>query len=98
MNHMLPDHDDEQPGPVRTVTIFGRDFVMPQSRFVRVVIGALFVFFGIFGFLPILGFWMIPVGLLILSYEFAMIRRWRRRFAVRWGRRNGRPVRDDEEA
>jgi hypothetical protein len=90
--------DDAEPGRVRRVTILGREFVMPQSRLVRVCIGGLFVFFGLFGFLPILGFWMIPVGLLILSYEFAMIRRWRRRFAVRWGRRNGRPARDEEEA
>jgi hypothetical protein len=39
------------------------------------------------GFLPILGFWMIPLGLLILSYEFAVVRRLRRRSVVWWERR-----------
>jgi hypothetical protein len=45
---------------------------------------------GCFGFLPVLGFWMIPLGLLILSYEFARVRRWRRRAAVWWERRRRR--------
>ncbi len=48
---------------------------------------------GVFSFLPVLGLWMLPVGLLILSVDFASVRRFRRRTTVRWGRRNGRPVR-----
>ncbi|NMG38669.1 hypothetical protein GRZ55_05355 [Chelativorans sp. ZYF759] len=75
---------------LRRIRIFGREFVLPQSRLVRVIIGFVLVFLGFLGFLPILGFWMIPLGLLVLSYEFAAIRRWRRRFVVQWGRRNGR--------
>ena len=43
--------------------------------------------FGLFGFLPVLGFWMIPVGLLILSVDMPRVRRWRRRFAVWFSRR-----------
>jgi hypothetical protein len=88
--------DEDELTPVRRITILGRDFVLPRSRMVRIVIGILFFLFGLVGFLPIVGFWMIPVGLLILSYEFAMIRRWRRRMALKWGRRNGRPARSDE--
>jgi hypothetical protein len=54
-------------------------------------LGVVLVILGIFGFLPILGFWMIPLGLLVLSYEFATVRRWRRKLEVSWGRwRNGR--------
>jgi hypothetical protein len=45
------------------------------------------VILGLFGFLPILGFWMIPLGLIVLSYDFASVRRARRRTAVRFGRR-----------
>jgi hypothetical protein len=80
---------DDQP-PARKISIFGRQFTMPRSRAARVAIGIVLIVFGIFGFLPILGFWMIPVGLLVLSYEFAMVRRWRRRAAVRWGRWRGK--------
>ncbi len=71
----------------RKICVFGREFAMPQSRPLRVAIGVALVFFGILGFLPILGFWMIPLGLLVLSYEFALIRRHRRRAAVWWERR-----------
>jgi hypothetical protein len=60
---------------------------MPRSRAARITIGILLIFFGILGFLPVLGFWMIPLGLFVLSQEFGWIRKLRRRLAVRWGRR-----------
>jgi hypothetical protein len=63
---------------------------MPRSRALRIVIGGLLIVFGIFGFLPVLGFWMVPLGLLVLSYEFAAVRRWRRRLVVWWERRRQR--------
>ena len=55
----------------------------------RMGLGILLVIAGILGFLPVLGFWMIPLGLLILSHDLPTVRRWRRRLAVRLGRRNG---------
>ena len=72
--------------PERKISVFGREFAMPRSRAARIAIGVALVVFGIFGFLPILGFWMIPLGLLVLSYEFASVRRWRRRAVVSWER------------
>jgi purine-cytosine permease-like protein len=77
-------------GRTRTIRLLGRRITMPQSRLLRIVIGGLLVFFGMFGFLPVLGFWMIPVGLIVLSYEFATVRRWRRRSEVWWAERRGR--------
>ena len=77
---------DDQPPP-RKISVFGRDFAMPRSRASRIAIGVALIFGGILGFLPILGFWMIPVGLLVLSYEFAVVRRWRRRAIIWWNRR-----------
>ena len=74
----------------RTITVMGREFTMPRSRGLRIAIGVLLVVFGIFGFLPVLGFWMIPLGMLVLSYEFATVRRWRRRFEIWWAERRGR--------
>lgn len=61
---------------------------LPRSRLLRITIGGLLVFFGCFGFLPVLGFWMIPLGLLILSVDIPRVRRWRRRFAVWFSRRH----------
>jgi len=59
---------------------------LPRSRLLRVVLGAALVIGGMLGFLPVLGFWMIPLGLLVLSVDFAVVRRLRRRLEVRWTR------------
>ena len=60
---------------------------LPKNRIIRITLGVLLVIGGFFGWLPILGFWMIPLGLLFLSIDFAIARRWRRRLIVWWGRR-----------
>jgi hypothetical protein len=73
----------------RKLKLFGREYTLPRSRAVRIAIGVFLIIFGIFGFLPVLGFWMIPLGLLVLSYEFAAVRRFRRRLVVWWERRRG---------
>ena len=76
------------------ISVAGRQIPMPRSRLARIVIGILFIIFGIFGFLPVLGFWMVPVGLVILSYDIAAARRLRRRLVVWWHRRRGRGAQD----
>lgn len=82
----MTEQSGERP-PARKISVFGREFSMPRSRAARVAIGVTLTVFGIFGFLPVLGFWMIPLGLLVLSYEFASVRRLRRRLVVWWERR-----------
>ena len=74
----------------RTIFIMGRQLPMPRSRRLRITIGIVLIILGFFGFLPVLGFWMIPVGVLVLSYEFATVRRLRRRFEIWWAERRGR--------
>jgi purine-cytosine permease-like protein len=62
------------------------DRVTPASRTGRLVVGVLCIFGGLLGFLPVLGFWMVPLGLVILSVDFPVVRRFRRRSEVRLGR------------
>lgn len=62
-------------------------FRLPQSRLLRILVGVALILGGILGFLPVLGFWMVPLGLLVLSQDFAFVRRQRRRLAVWWARR-----------
>ncbi len=62
---------------------------LPRSRIVRMILGAALIFGGLLGFLPVLGFWMIPLGLIVLSVDLPAVRRWRRVAQVRWGRRKG---------
>ena len=59
---------------------------MPGSAPIRLGLGVLLVIGGVLGFLPILGFWMIPLGIVVLSVDFHFIRRWRRKLEVSWGR------------
>ena len=76
--------------PRRKLHLFGREIPLPHSRPVRMAIGSLLVAFGIFGFLPVLGFWMVPLGVLVLSHDLAWARRYRRRFEVWWEKRRRR--------
>jgi len=42
---------------------------------VRSVVGCLFIIGGIFGFLPILGFWMLPLGVAFVALDVPPARR-----------------------
>lgn len=57
---------------------------MPRSRIGRIVIGTVLVICGLLGFLPVLGFWMVPLGLLVLSQDLRFVRRKRRQLAIWW--------------
>lgn len=86
----MPSDFDTTPPPRRVINLFGREIAMPRARWLRILIGVLLIVGGLLGFLPILGFWMLPLGIFVLSYEFAWVRRHRRRSAVWWGRRRQR--------
>lgn len=42
----------------------------PGTRWVRLPLGIVLILAGIVGFLPILGFWMVPLGLIIVAKDF----------------------------
>lgn len=46
----------------------------PAMLFVRVPLGILLVLGGIFSFLPVLGLWMLPLGLLLLALDLRFLR------------------------
>jgi hypothetical protein len=48
---------------------------MPRSRVGRIGIGSGLVVGGVLGFLPVLGFWMLPLGFLVLSQDIPLVRR-----------------------
>jgi hypothetical protein len=76
-----------------------REFHLPQSRPLRLGLGILLVAGGLVGFLPVVGFWMIPLGLLVLSVDVPIVRRWRRKLALWWhrNRRSGNGKRRADE-
>jgi hypothetical protein len=83
---------------VAKITFAGRTINLPQNKALRIGLGvALVLAGGLGGWLPILGFWMLPLGLVILSVDIPWVRRRRRRFyvwIVNWWRRSDwlRPV------
>jgi hypothetical protein len=58
---------------------------VPGHPLLRMGLGFVMVAGGIFGFLPVLGYWMIPFGLMVLSVDFPSVRRWRRNQTIRLG-------------
>jgi hypothetical protein len=70
----------------------------PKLRLARIPAGVLLVLGGVVGFLPLVGFWMVPLGLAVLAIDFPiadrLLRKLRnlscklRRFYLR---RNGPP-------
>jgi len=66
----------------------------PSSRWLRIPLGLLLVLGGVFSILPLLGLWMLPLGLLLLVQDVPFLRRPTRRGLVcverRWQRRKRR--------
>ncbi len=71
--------------PMPKITIAGRTFKLPASRLARIAIGISLIVGGVLGFLPFLGFWMVPLGLMVLSIDIPVVRTWRRRTTVKLG-------------
>lgn len=71
--------------------------VRKWPRIARAALGILLILGGMLGFFPVLGFWMIPLGLVILAADF----RWARhalvnlRLRLRSLRRRYYPKRSD---
>jgi len=47
----------------------------PTAKLVRIPLAILLVIGGFLGFLPILGFWMVPLGLALIAIDVPVIRR-----------------------
>jgi hypothetical protein len=46
----------------------------PSSRYVRLPVAALLIAGGVVGFLPVLGFWMLPLGLVLVARDVPLVR------------------------
>ena len=57
----------------RKVTRWSHDHLPPG---IRSIVGVLFFVGGCFGFLPILGFWMIPVGIMLIMLDLPFLRHY----------------------
>ncbi len=58
----------------------------PRATWVRVPVGILLIFGGLLSFLPVLGIWMLPLGLVLLAYDVPFLKAPTGRALV-WGER-----------
>lgn len=63
-----------------------RQLKTTDNHWVRHTVAVLLIIGGLLGFLPVLGFWMLPLGLSLLAVDFPVVRRWVRRSYVAFGR------------
>lgn len=73
-----------------------KSFIRPfksMPSLARIILGLLLLLGGLLGALPVLGFWMVPLGLLVLSLDFRWARRGYLAFIV-WLRRRQHRIRE----
>jgi hypothetical protein len=56
------------------------------NHWLRKTVGVLLIIGGLLGFLPVLGYWMLPLGLALLAVDWPWARRAYRRMISMWGR------------
>lgn len=81
MPQLAADPDDDAPlqrllaalpGPVRRAFTW---LCQPRLIWLRIPLAILLIAGGFLGFLPILGFWMVPLGILLLAEDIPFLRR-----------------------
>ena len=63
----------------------------PGAGWVRIPVGVLLILGGVFSILPLVGIWMLPLGLILLAPDIPFLRRplrraliWAERHWIRW--------------
>ena len=54
---------------MNSVKFGGRKLHLPGHPVVRIILGCLLILGGFLGFLPVLGFWMVPLGLIVMAKD-----------------------------
>lgn len=64
----------------RRLVVMSYRFLKQGKRYLppvlRGFLGLVLIIAGILGFLPVLGFWMIPLGIALLATDIPVLRRW----------------------
>ena len=75
----LPDEKDRKGWKQRLLDAMRKAYRWGDEKVppgLRLVFGLLLIVGGVFGFLPVLGFWMIPLGVAVVWLDVASLRRW----------------------
>lgn len=67
------------------VRFAGRRIMLPKHPVLRALLGGALIIGGLLGFLPVLGYWMVPLGLGVLATDYRPARRLYRKMTVSVG-------------
>lgn len=84
LNRLFDKLESKVPAPIAKWINWMR---RPEARLVRIPLGILLVLGGIFSFLPVLGIWMLPLGLLLLAIDLIFLQAPVNMAIVRGGRK-----------
>lgn len=73
LDRLIERLNKQLPGPLSR---FVEWLVSPSGRLVRLPLALLFIAGGIFSILPLLGIWMLPLGVILLAIDVPPVRRW----------------------
>ncbi len=62
----------------------GHRLLRQVAKALRILLGILLIIGGLLGFLPMLGFWMLPLGAVLLAREVPAVARLIERVRRRW--------------
>lgn len=71
LNRRFDRFETELPGRAARTLRAIRD---PGARWIRIPLALLLIVGGTFGFLPVLGLWMLPLGFLLLALDIRILR------------------------
>jgi hypothetical protein len=90
LNHQLDRLERALPARLHRVLLWLR---APGAAWLRIPLGLMLVVGGLLSVLPVLGLWMLPLGLLLLAQDLPFLRRpvrrgliWAERRWIRWVR------------
>lgn len=52
----------------------GKKIPLPDNKYLRIALGLLLIVGWCFSWLPILGFWLLPLGLIVLSIDIPFLK------------------------
>jgi hypothetical protein len=73
-----PDFDEELKRAQRRLPVWVRSWIQsamrPGAVWLRVPLAIALIVGGVFGFMPVLGFWMLPLGMMLLAIDLPWLR------------------------
>jgi len=86
----MPKHTSPSDHSVPPRIGFGKiSIALPRAKWLRISLGIALLIGSLFWFLPVLGLWMLPLGIMVLAVDLPGARRLANWSAARWEETQG---------